>query len=90
MPPKRESKLVNLVKKEATPEEREEATERWFGFLEVIGRLVQHQEKLDRENAQKTSAMQPLEEQKQQHHLQPSLPTDEDAQQLNLFEVQSD
>lgn len=43
--PNRKSKLVELVMPNARQEEIAEATERWFGFLEIIDRLVLHKER---------------------------------------------
>lgn len=63
--------------KDARPEEREEATDRWFGFLEVIHRLAMRKLKLEKE-------------QRKNHHPPSSQTSDGDVQQLNLFEVRSD
>lgn len=44
MPDERyESQLVRLVMADASPEEIEDATTRWFGFLEIISRLARRQ-----------------------------------------------
>lgn len=40
-----ESQLVKLVMPDATEAEIEEATQRWFGFLQVLNRIATEQEK---------------------------------------------
>lgn len=39
------SALVDLVMKDATEEERAAATQRWFGFLQALLRIVEEEER---------------------------------------------
>ena len=41
---KSQSEFIDLVMKDASPEEREETTRRWFGFLSILERVVRQQE----------------------------------------------
>lgn len=51
MQKKLESQLVRLVMSEASEDEIEEATRRWFGFLLTVDRIVREREQGERDSS---------------------------------------